>query len=164
MLEKNVKTRITMEELQEHPWVTNNENSSTNEDVENNSLLPRLDDDYPIFDFSENYLGTYKQHAQLRKIHSRRTVVVDSSDINNAIKEKEYSVASLLNLNQKPKKNVVRRKSSAQMLFAVVENDPKLKPLFAKKASERVMAFSIEVNSPENLPIPIVQTRNKKMD
>ncbi|KAG2388637.1 hypothetical protein C9374_000076 [Naegleria lovaniensis] len=143
MLDKNPKTRITMDELQEHPWVTMDEPSSHNT-AENPGFMVK---------YQSNMLGvqapmmgdeirSYKHHTQLRKMHSTRRVVVDSQDIDNALSAKEYSPDNLKRGNSKTK---IKRADSKQ-------GEEKISLI--RRRSSRM--FSIEINSPENEVVAVI--------
>ncbi|KAF0977926.1 hypothetical protein FDP41_003248 [Naegleria fowleri] len=143
MLDKNPKTRITMDELQEHPWVTMDEPSSHTA-AENPGLMLKsqsntLGEQAPMLG---DEVRSYKHHTQLRKMHSTRRVVVDSKDIDNALSAKEYSPDNLKRNNS----NKIKRAESKQ-------GEEKISLI--RRRSSRL--FSIEVNSPENEVVPVIE-------
>ena len=154
MLDKNAKSRITMDDLQEHPWVTKDEESFIEEPQKTLSEL------YPDFSSPNiQYLEsrrksaiptnrTYVHHAQLRKMHSTRKVVVDSEDIDNAIKEKEYDPNT-------PKKTSFKKEhhhnhNASIEKISLVRNRSSCKILVSQEPSKQEVRTSIptiEINS-----------------
>ncbi|KAL9645853.1 hypothetical protein ABK040_003585 [Willaertia magna] len=123
MLDKNPKTRINMNDLQEHPWVKKDEFSPTKE-------FSPLSEAFNVAELngpkSDKIIRSYDYHSRLRKMHSVKKVVVSVNDIRNAISEKGTK-PNMLALMSKVKVIMSRKRKEAEISLKQSKNSPSSK-------------------------------------